>query len=181
MKHATTSHFGHLCRDNKLLHSDTVSTTTGPTSGASSTIANKIICVPDVASNTRCLNSAVTHAQQAARSNNNSYTQHRNQPTGTTSLPTPVNPEALSQWLEGYTDRAAIVSIFAQGAMLDYQGINSPLTSANSQSATQHPEAVSQKLQEELSKNRIAGPFISIPLAQLKNIATCAEREARNR
>ena len=175
MKHATTSHFGHLCRDNKLLHSDTVSTTTGPTSGASSKIANTSICVPDVASNTRCLNSAVTHAQQAAR-NNNSYTQHRNQPTGTTSLPTPVNPEELSQWLEGYTDRAAIVSIFAQGAMLDYQGINSPLTSANSQSATQHPEAVSQKLQEELSKNRIAGPFSSIPLPQLK-ISPLALRE----
>ena len=113
--------------------------------------------------------------EQAAR-NNNSYTQHRNQPTGTTSLPTPVNPEALSQWLEGYTDRAAIVSIFAQGAMLDYQGINSPLTSANSQSATQHPEAVSQKLQEELSKNRIAGPFSSIPLPQLK-ISPLALRE----
>ena len=29
----------------------------------------KKICVPDVASNTRCLNSAVTHAQQAARNN----------------------------------------------------------------------------------------------------------------
>ena len=138
MKHATTSHFGHLCRDNKLLHSDTVSTTTGPTPGASSKIANTSIFVPDVASNTRCLNSAVTHAQQAAR-NNNSYTQNRNQPTGKTCLPTPVKPEALCKWLEGYTDRAAIVSIFAQGAMLDYQGINSPLTSANSQSATQHP------------------------------------------
>ena len=54
---------------NKLLHSDTVSTTTCPTSGASSKIANTSIYVPDVASNTRCLNSAVTHAQQAARNN----------------------------------------------------------------------------------------------------------------
>ena len=64
MKHATTSHFGHLCRDNKLLQSDTASTTTGPTPGASSKIANTSIGVPVVASNTRCLNTRTTGGSQ---------------------------------------------------------------------------------------------------------------------
>ena len=136
MKHAPTSYFGHLRHNNKPFHSDTVSTTISPTPDATSKIANTSICVPYVVSNTRCLNSAVTHKQMEAPHINN--TQHRSQPTGTTGLPTPVNSEALSQWLEGYTNRATIVSIFAQGAMIDFKGINSPLTSANSQSAIQH-------------------------------------------
>ena len=174
MKHAPTSHFGHLRHNNKPFHSDTVSTTISPTPDATSKIANTSICVPDVVSNTRCLNSAVTHKQMEAPHINN--TQHRSQPTGTTGLPTPVNSEALSKWLEGYPNRATIVSIFAQGAMIDFKGINSPLTSANSQSAILHAEAVTHKLQEELSKNRIAGPFSSIPLEQFK-ISPLALRE----
>ena len=130
--------------------------------------------MPDVDRDTPCSNSATT--LDTCRGGPPVSPQQGSDPP---SLPTPVKPEVLNKWLEGYCKQEEIVAIFAKGALLDFNGIEGPLTSTNSQSALQNPDAATEKLQEELTKNRIAGPFTSPPLESLK-ISPLALREKQD-
>ena len=59
--------------------------------------------------------------------------------------------------------------MFTSGVYLNFDGKDTPLTSNNSQSALTQPEIVTSKLQNELSKGRIAGPFNNPPLPNFKS------------
>ena len=147
---------------------------TSPMPGASPNAVLANTLVPDVDRDTPCSNSATT--LDPCRGGPPVRLQQGSDPP---SLPTSVKPEVLNKWVEGYCKQEEIVSIFAKGALLDFNGIEGPLTSTDSQSALQYPDAVTEKLQEELTKNRIAGPFTSQPLESLK-ISPLALREKQD-
>ena len=80
-------------------------------------------------------------------------------------LPTPINPDRLEYWLDGYDPQlsAYLVQGFRQGFKLDYVG--GPLISSEStlKSAKNDPRAVQAKLNKELLAGRIAGPLNTPP------------------
>ena len=61
------------------------------------------------------------------------------------------------------------MNIFTLGAYLDFQGVEMPLTSLNSQSALVQPDVVQAKLEHALSQDRVTGPFHTPLLPNFKS------------
>ena len=89
-------------------------------------------------------------------------------PRDITNLPSPVRIKALSRYLEGCPNKSFIVSGFQEGFQLGFQGPQSSSSCHNSPSITQHHDIVQQKLNIELSLNRISGPYSKPPLPHFK-------------
>ena len=84
-------------------------------------------------------------------------------PSKVRNIPTPVQTEALTKLLSGYHDREFLVKGFAYGFKLGVQNLSHSLFSKNHKSVHENPSIVSNKLKEESSLGRIAGPFVSPP------------------
>ena len=84
------------------------------------------------------------------------------------SLPTPINALRLQTYLNGFpfTKRSTLIHGIRRGFSLQSSITSPPSPSSyeNHQSALQHTEVVSMKLQNELILGRIAGPFTEPPL-----------------
>ena len=87
---------------------------------------------------------------------------------GTPGVVTPVDPDKLHEMLEGYPaqDRAFLVDGFTHGFHIPFQGTLPPPCHKNLPSALQYPEVINAKLEKEISKGRIAGPFNLPPFEQ---------------
>lgn len=104
--------------------------------------------------------SATRNRIPPSNSNEPLQTQRSNQ------LPTPVNPDRLQWYLDGYNEHLKnfIVNGFRQGF-----SIHSNLTKytthppQNARIANQNPEAVDEKLTKEIQLGHIAGPFTNVP------------------
>ena len=94
-------------------------------------------------------------------------------------MPTPVKINKLRQLLDGYDDKEYIINGFTYGFHLNFEGVDSSLTSENSLSANTNPLVVSNKLQHELNKGRIEGPFTDPPFPYFKS-SPLALREKRD-
>ena len=97
-------------------------------------------------------------------------------------LPTPVNPEKLSIWLEGYNTAKTkyLVDGFRNGFDVGHTGLLSHLHVKNLQSAISKPEIVSQKIFKEIKAGRFLGPFAEPPFSdmQLSPIGLVPKRKA---
>ena len=87
-----------------------------------------------------------------------------------TALPTPVDVAVLSRVLLGYNPRIAyrLIKGFSEGFKINYQGPRITSTAPNLGSAYENPDVVDDKLRKEIALGRIAGPFDSPPLANLR-------------
>ena len=96
--------------------------------------------------------------------------QQNNHPCLQTALPTPVNEAVLSRVLLGYNSHIAyrLIKGFSEGFKINYQGPRITSTAPNLGSAHENPDVVDEKLQKERELGRIAGPFDSPPLANLR-------------
>ena len=79
------------------------------------------------------------------------------------SLPTPVRIHQLSQYFTGYNAKKVrfLISGFAQGFRLQYQGERLFRDAKNLKSAYDLPEVLRIEISKELQAGRIRGPFIS--------------------
>jgi len=87
-------------------------------------------------------------------------------PASPTGVTTPINPKALSILLQGYPDdeKEYLINGFTNGFLIPFKGPIPPLCQKNLPSATKHPQVIQNKLEKEIFKGRIAGPFIKPPL-----------------
>ncbi|MES9881803.1 MAG: reverse transcriptase domain-containing protein [Sedimenticola sp.] len=85
-------------------------------------------------------------------------------------LPTPVRVGVLSEYLEGYNgdQKAYLLEGFCHGFHIGFSGERVPQDSPNLQTAVANPEIVDKKLRIESEAGRIAGPFDTLPLHNLK-------------
>ena len=84
---------------------------------------------------------------------------------------TPINIDVLSKELSGHPDShfvANLIHSLRYGTPVGYTGPRQPRVSRNLQSAAQHPDVVSSNLTKEIALGRVAGPFQSPPLPNLK-------------
>lgn len=84
----------------------------------------------------------------------------------TSNLPTPIRPDRLEAWLDGYDDvkKCELISGFKEGFDIGYKGTpNSDIHVKNLKSALDNPEAVTSYIEDECKAGRVAGPFSSPP------------------
>lgn len=83
---------------------------------------------------------------------------------------TPVNPEKLASYLQGYDEsiNEYLIDGFKSGFSLQYQGQRQYQQSPNLKSALDNPCLVQEKISKEIDLGRIKGPFSSLPLPNLK-------------
>ena len=85
---------------------------------------------------------------------------------------TPLNPAAWLTMLQHHPNRA-LVSLFmselTQGFRIGFSRPYHTLTSArkNLGSAIQHPKVIEEYLASEVSKNRVAGPFVKATIPDI--------------
>ena len=94
-------------------------------------------------------------------------------------LPTPININVLSTFLDGYSEADYILEGFQNGFMLHFDGPELSLNSTNSASAQENPQIVQEKIKLESSLDRISGPFKEPPLKKFK-CSPLALREKQN-
>lgn len=90
---------------------------------------------------------------------------------GLFALPTPINFSVLDCWLCSYpldSDVEVLRNGFANGFSLGYTGPRGARDSVCLTSAAAQPAVVVRKLATEIASGRIAGPFVSRPLASLQ-------------
>ncbi len=86
-------------------------------------------------------------------------------------ISTPLRPEAFHLFLSSHPDQALTSSLLSSlrfGFRLGYSGSRSNSCSPNLRSALEDPEAVDRALLKELAADRIAGPYLSPPLPNLR-------------
>ena len=96
--------------------------------------------------------------------------QQSSHPCPQTALPTPVNVALLSRVLLGYNSRIAyrLIKGFSEGFKINYPGPRITSTAPNLRFAYENPDVADEKLRKERALGRIAGPFDSHPLANLR-------------
>ena len=90
-------------------------------------------------------------------------------PEARTTVPSPVNPAKLHEYLQKYVPRLRdyLVNGFTGGFSISSFSV-SPLQPPNNlHSAYQYPQIVTDKLQKEISLGRIAGPYADPPLPDM--------------
>lgn len=85
-------------------------------------------------------------------------------------LPTPIKPQILAKYLQGYDPTLAqfLLNGFTEGFSLEYQGRRSSRVCPNSTSAGEHPEVIDRKIASELKEGRILGPFTFPPTSDFR-------------
>ena len=81
---------------------------------------------------------------------------------------TPVNIPLLTKLLKGWPHASFVINGFSQGFKFHFSGLECGFETRNSMAANLNPEAVDQKLSQEIDLNRIAGPFDYPPLPDFK-------------
>ena len=81
---------------------------------------------------------------------------------------TPVNFGLMSTLLNGFPEAKDIAHGFQYGFPFHFKGEEVDMVCKNSQLANQHPVAIDQKLSQEISLGRIAGPFEHPPYPNFK-------------
>ncbi|MES9882605.1 MAG: reverse transcriptase domain-containing protein [Sedimenticola sp.] len=76
----------------------------------------------------------------------------------------------LNKYLEGYNGakREFLLDGFVKGFQLQFSGERGAQDSPNLKTASENPAAIRDKLASELAAGRIAGPFDTMPISQLK-------------
>jgi hypothetical protein len=97
---------------------------------------------------------------------------NQNHPTTTRrqKIQTPVHPDKLAQYLKGYDKELSqyILRGFDEGFRIHADNITTyAQANKNAHIATRHPEAVQQKIEKELHKGHIDGPFKEPPFKQM--------------
>lgn len=94
----------------------------------------------------------------------------KNSSTCSQSPVTPVNPNKLDTYLNGYdvAARKYLIEGFTQGFCLQYHGDREYQNSPNLKSVLENPDIVKEKLSKEIKLGRIKGPFQSLPISNLK-------------
>ena len=87
-----------------------------------------------------------------------------------------MNSERLNELLHGYHHQQYITQGIRHGFTLHFDGPQSSLTSKNSPSVSTNLEVARNKIANELSLGRLAGPFTNIPFENFK-ISPLALRE----
>ncbi|XP_067681481.1 uncharacterized protein [Haliotis asinina] len=87
--------------------------------------------------------------------------------------PVPIKYNTLIPWIDAYyavcSKDADLLRVgFTSGFNLQFTGSFTPNNAPNLRSARQFPQIVNTKLQKEISLGRIAGPFPSCPIQNLK-------------
>lgn len=83
---------------------------------------------------------------------------------------TPVKFDRLALYLQGYPKAAFdfLEQGFTSGFSINFQGPRLHRVSKNLQSIREHPNILTNKLNAEISQNRIAGPFTTLPFPNLQ-------------
>lgn len=81
---------------------------------------------------------------------------------------TPVNAKLLNKLLLDYPDGRKIASGFHEGFEFHFMGDECYTSCKNSKSANLNPSAIDEKIHQEISKGRIAGPFTDPPFPNFK-------------
>ena len=82
----------------------------------------------------------------------------------------PINVDKLEEWLVDYPakqDAKVLLDGFCFGFRIPYTGSRNGRISKNHKSVDQNPELVNEKLYEEISLGRVAGPFLDLPIQNL--------------
>ena len=81
---------------------------------------------------------------------------------------TPINPKALKVLLQGYPEEEKdyLIDGFTHGFCIPFNGPIPPLCQKNLPSATKHPQVIQNKLDKEIAKGRIGGPFHHPPFSK---------------
>lgn len=85
--------------------------------------------------------------------------------------PTPINIKALSKYLKLYPNKEVaneLLTGFSSGFRLGYTGPRVPTSCKNLISVQENPEIAFTKIMKEVEMGRIAGPFSSPPLQNLR-------------
>ncbi|OCT79771.1 hypothetical protein XELAEV_18026581mg, partial [Xenopus laevis] len=84
---------------------------------------------------------------------------------------TPVKLKGMERWLSSYSSQADAVLLrdgFSQGFWIPFQETPGLDCGKNLRSASDHPEVVREKLSKEVSLGRMAGPFGTLPIHNLR-------------
>lgn len=84
---------------------------------------------------------------------------------------TPVNVKSMCPYLAIYPNQSVAFELrngFTYGFFLQYQGPRISTTCNNLVSVQDHPNEVKEKIDKEISLGRIAGPFDTEPLFNLR-------------
>lgn len=84
---------------------------------------------------------------------------------------TPINIQVLTRMLQNYPDREIsdyLIEGFSEGFRVQYSGPRLPLSCDNVLSADQYPEVLWETLHAEIELDRIAGPYKSRPMSNLR-------------
>ena len=78
---------------------------------------------------------------------------------------TPIKVEKLAFWLQGYDNEAQkyLLDGFSEGFKIPFKGEVKSTTVQNLKSAAKHSTVVDQYIAKELQKDRISGPYNSLP------------------
>ena len=84
-------------------------------------------------------------------------------------MPTPINPDKLDYHLKriGYDKKKTefLVDGFRHGFRLKHEGELTQEEPCNDPSIAEHPEAAKEKIQSEVDKGRMKGPFDTPPFS----------------
>ena len=83
-------------------------------------------------------------------------------------LPTPINVNFLSEFLEGFKSKNFIMNGFTSAFSQIFKGEDVPLVYNNSCSPLSKPDVITKYIEYELDRNRINGPFVVPPLENFK-------------
>ena len=89
-------------------------------------------------------------------------------PTSLSMVDSLVNLTLLAKLIEGHPKAEYLIQGFQQGFKFHFEGQEGELSSKNSVTANVNSNAVDQKIQEELTAGRIAGPFQTPPFRNFK-------------
>ena len=84
---------------------------------------------------------------------------------------TPVNSKELNHYLKHYPKREEAMILekgFKKGFSIPFEGSREGFMAKNHSSVNNNPSIVRKKLEEEIKEGRVAGPFESIPMPNLR-------------
>ena len=84
---------------------------------------------------------------------------------------TPLRPQVFAQFLNKHPDKAftsKLLHSLEYGFDIGYHGPHTPLIARNLHSALEHPKVIDEALQKEVTNNRIAGSYRTLPFDNLR-------------
>ena len=83
---------------------------------------------------------------------------------------TPLRPQVFARFLNKHPDKAftsKLLHSLEYGFDIGYRGPHTHLIAKNLHSALQHPKVIDEALQKEVTNNRLAGPYRTLPYDNL--------------